>query len=45
MRSALSLYDRNRWEPLPYEGTLNEMVDAMNSDLAHWAADWSLPPS
>jgi hypothetical protein len=42
---GLSLYDRNRWEPLPYEGTLNEMVDVMNSDLAHWAADWSLPPS
>jgi hypothetical protein len=41
---SLSLYDRNRWEPLPYEGTLNEMVDVMNSDLAHWAADWSLPP-
>jgi hypothetical protein len=42
---GLSLHDRNRWEPLPYEGTLNEIVDVMNSDLAHWAADWSLPPS
>ena len=42
---GLSLHDRNRWEPLPYEGTLNEMVDVMNSDLAHWAADWSLPPA
>ena len=42
---GLSLYDRNRWEPLPYEGTLNEMVDVMNSDLAHWAADWSMPPA
>jgi hypothetical protein len=42
---GLSHYDRNRWEPLPYEGALNEMVDVINSDLAHWAADWSLPPS
>ena len=41
---GLSLYDRNRWDPLPYEGTLNDMVDVMNNDLAHWAADWSLPP-
>jgi hypothetical protein len=42
---GLSLYDRNRWEPLPYEGTLKELVDVMNSDLAHWVADWSLPPA
>ena len=27
------------------EGTLDELVDVMNSDLAHWAADWSLPPA
>ena len=40
---GLSLYDRNRWEPLPYEDTLNEMVDVIKSDLAHWAADWSIP--
>ena len=37
---GLSLYDRNRWEPLPYEGTLNEMVDVMNHDLGAWAAEW-----
>src|SRR5439155_588232 len=42
---GLSIYDRNRWEPLPFEGTLNELVDVMNNDLAHWAADWSLPSS
>jgi hypothetical protein len=29
----LSLYDRNRWDPLPYEGSLNELVDVMNTDL------------
>ena len=39
-RYGLSLYERNRWEPLPYEGTLNELVDVMNSDLAVWAAEW-----
>src|SRR6266571_5226380 len=38
---GLSLYDRNRWDPLPYEGTLNELVDVMNTDLGAWAADWS----
>jgi hypothetical protein len=37
---ALSLYDRNRWEPLPYEGTLNELVDVMNTDLGAWATAW-----
>jgi hypothetical protein len=35
---GLSLHDRNRWGPLPYEGTLNELVDVMNTDLAAWAA-------
>src|SRR5215472_11435683 len=29
-RYGLSLYERNRWEMLPYEGTLNELVDVMN---------------
>ncbi len=43
-RYGLSLYDRNRWDPLPYEGTLNEMVDVMNNDLAAWAAAWQEPP-
>jgi hypothetical protein len=44
-RYGLSIYERNRWDPLPYEGTLNEMVDVINNDLAVWAADWSTPPS
>jgi hypothetical protein len=44
-RYGLSLYDRNRWDPLPYEGTLNELVDVMNHDLATWAADWPNIPS
>ena len=44
-RYGLSLYDRNRWDPLPYEGTLNEMVDVINNDLRAWAADWPEPPS
>ncbi len=43
-RYGLSLYDRNRWDPLPYEGTLNEMVHVMNNDLGAWAAAWSDPP-
>ena len=38
---GLSLYRRNRWEPLPYHGSLHELVDVMNTDLAHWAADQS----
>jgi hypothetical protein len=42
---GLSLYDRKRWDPLSYEGSLNELVEVMNHDLAAWAADWSVPPS
>ena len=42
---GLSLHDRNRWEPLPYEGTLNELVDVMNTDLGAWAAPWPDVPS
>jgi hypothetical protein len=38
---GLSLYRRQRWEPLPYEGTLEELAETMNEDLAAWAADWS----
>ena len=34
---GLSLHRAKRWEPLPYQGTLNELVDAMNTDLEHWA--------
>ena len=40
-RSGLSLSRRQRWEPLPYEGTLQELTATMNEDLAAWAADWS----
>ena len=42
---GLSLYDRNRWDELPYEATLNELVDVMNTDLDAWAADWPEPRS
>jgi hypothetical protein len=38
---GLSLYRRNRWEPLPFEGTLQELAVTMNSDLSVWADDWS----
>ena len=42
---GLSLYDRKRWNPLPYEGTLDELVDVMNRDLGAWAAEWPEPPA
>lgn len=42
---GLSLYRRKRWELLPYSGTLEELSEVMNTDLAHWAVDWSLPPA
>ena len=42
-RYGVSLHDRNRWQPLPYEGRLQEMVAAMNTDLAGWAAEWPSP--
>ena len=42
-RYGLSLYERNRWEALPYQGCLNALVDVMNSDLAVWAAEWPSP--
>jgi hypothetical protein len=35
---GLSLYRRKRWEPLPFEGTLNQLIDVMNTALAHWAS-------
>ena len=38
---GLSLYRRQRWEPLPFEGTLQELAETMNHDLAAWADDWS----
>ena len=36
---GLSLYRRKKWEPLPFQGTLTELVDVMNTALAHWAID------
>ncbi len=38
---GLSLHRGKRWEPLPYQGTLDQLVDVMNTDLQHWAAAWS----
>jgi hypothetical protein len=32
-RYGLPLHDRNRWDPLPHEGALNEMVERINNDL------------
>ena len=29
----------------PYEGTLNELVDLVNTDLCAWAAAWPDTPS
>jgi hypothetical protein len=37
---GLSPYRCKRWEPLPFEGTLIELADTMNHDLAAWD-DWS----
>jgi hypothetical protein len=38
---GLSLYRRTRWEPLPFEGTLEELANTMDHELAAWADDWS----
>lgn len=38
---GLSLSRRRGWEPLPYQGTLEELVDVLNADLQAWAADWA----
>ncbi len=38
---GLSLYRNQRWEQLPYEGTLQELAVTMNNDLSAWAEDWS----
>ena len=40
---GLSLYRHKKWEPLPFQGTPTQLIDVMNTALAHWAADWSLP--
>lgn len=42
---GLSLHDRNRWDPLPYQGTLDELVVVMNNDLGAWAAEWPELPA
>jgi hypothetical protein len=39
---GLSLYGRKKWE-LAFQGTLPELIDVMNTALAHWATDWSVP--
>ena len=39
MQFGLSLYRRGRWEPLPFEGTLSELVDIMNTALEPWARE------
>jgi hypothetical protein len=39
--TPLSAGARKRWEPLPFEGTLDELVDTMNHELAAWGDDWS----
>jgi hypothetical protein len=40
---GLSLYRRKKWEPLPFQGTYTELIEVMNSALAHCAVDWSYP--
>lgn len=42
-RYALSVHEHNRWQPLPYEGRLHEMVAVMNTDLVAWASEWPSP--
>lgn len=37
---ALPLYRRHRWERLPFQGTPTELVEVMNTALAHWAVEW-----
>jgi hypothetical protein len=36
---GLSVYHHNRWVPLPVQGTLEELADRMNGELAAWADD------
>lgn len=38
---GLSLYRRKGWEPLPFEGTLEELASTMDHELAAWADDCS----
>jgi hypothetical protein len=36
---GLSLYRRSRWESLPFQGTLQELTEVMNTALAPWASE------
>jgi len=36
---GLSLWRNDRWERLPFEGTIPGLVEVMNSVLAHWACE------
>ena len=36
---GLSLWRGARWERLPFEGSLTDLVDVINSVLPHWAQD------
>jgi hypothetical protein len=38
---GLSFYRRKRWEPLPFQGTLEQLAATMNHELAPWADDWA----
>lgn len=37
-RFGLSLWRGNRWEHLPFEGTLPDLVEVMNTTLYAWAS-------
>ncbi|MDE3076815.1 MAG: hypothetical protein KGJ86_15465 [Chloroflexota bacterium] len=37
---GLSLRRLERWELLPFQGAVQDLVDVMNTALAHWASDW-----
>ncbi|MGH2363998.1 MAG: hypothetical protein ACRDHX_05020 [Chloroflexota bacterium] len=36
---GLSLWRGDRWEHLPFEGTLADLVDIINTVLPHWASE------
>lgn len=36
---GLSLWRGERWEKLPFEGTLPDLVNVMNTVLPHWASE------
>jgi hypothetical protein len=37
---GLSLHRLDRWERLPFEGRLADLVEVMNTALAHWAVEF-----